>query len=143
VEGMDQLDNFTVLIVESEASLRRVISLSLKEIGMRVLEAPDMDDARGLIKTELPDLLILELDFPHGHNGKLIELFRRQKGENRGSVMVMTTQRFDEDWRRKHQPDVTLFKPFDIRLLCKFVSSLLGEDSDEDAHYITKKRART
>ena len=127
---MDQLDVFTVLLVESERSLRRVITASLQELGLRVFETPDIDCASDLLKTECPDLLITELDFPFGRNGELIELFRRQKGENRGSVLVTTTQRFDDGWRRKHRPDVIVFKPFDIRLLCKSVSRLLSKDHD-------------
>jgi DNA-binding response OmpR family regulator len=130
VEGMNQLDVFTVLLVENERSLRRVITVSLQELGLRVFEAPDINCARDLLKTERPDLLITELDFPFGRNGELIELFRKQKGEYRGSVLVTTTQRFDDDWRRKYRPDVTLFKPFDIRLLCKSVSRLLSKDHD-------------
>lgn len=127
---MNQLDVFTVLLVENERSLRRVITVSLQELGLRVFEAPDINCARDLLKTERPDLLITELDFPFGRNGELIELFRKQKGEYRGSVLVTTTQRFDDDWRRKYRPDVTLFKPFDIRLLCKSVSRLLSKDHD-------------
>lgn len=139
---MDQLDVFTVLLVESEKSLRRVITVSLQELGLRVFEVPDFECARNLLETERLDLLVTELDFPFGRNGELIELFRKQKGEYQGSVLVTTTHRFDDDWRRRYRPDVIVFKPFDIRVLCKFVSGLLGENYDEDAHYRTKKRVR-
>lgn len=139
---MDQPDVFTVLLVESEGGLRRVITVSLKELGLKVLEAPDIDYARDLLKTERPDLLITELDFPFGRNGELIELFRKNKGESRGSVVVTTTQRYGDAWRHRYQPDVTLYKPFDIRLMCKSVSRLLSQDHDEDVRYRTEKRVK-
>jgi DNA-binding response OmpR family regulator len=139
---MDQLDVFTVLLVESEGSLRRVITASLKELGLRVLEASDLDCARDLLKTERPDLLIAELDFPYGYNGEIIELFRNQKGESRGSVLVTTTQRFGDAWRRKYQPDVTLFKPFDIRLLCRSVTALLNDDHVGVVQDLIKNRVK-
>jgi DNA-binding response OmpR family regulator len=131
-----------VLLVESEGSLRRVITVSLKELGLRVLDAPDIFCAKDLLKTERPDLLITELDFPFGRNGELIELYRMQNGECRGAVLVTTTQRFGDDWRRKYRPDVTLFKPFDIRVLCKFVSALLGGDHDEGEHSLIRNRIK-
>jgi DNA-binding response OmpR family regulator len=139
---MDQLDVFTVLLVESEGSLRRVITASLKELGLKVLEASDLDCARDLLKTERPDLLITELDFPYGYNGEIIELFRNQKGECRGSVLVTTTQRFGDAWRRKYQPDVTLFKPFDIRLLCRSVTALLNDDHVGGVQDLLKNRVK-
>ncbi|KPK93191.1 MAG: hypothetical protein AMJ88_08425 [Anaerolineae bacterium SM23_ 63] len=143
MEEMDQqLDAYTVVLVESEKSLRRVLSVSLTELGLRVLEAPDLDCARDLLNTECPDLLITEIDFPFGRNGELIEQFRNQKGDCRGSVVVTTTQRYGDAWRHRYHPDVTLYKPFDIRLLCKSVSKLLSQDHEEVMRYRTEKRIR-
>ena len=139
---MDQLNASTVLLVESEGSLRRVLSVSLNELGLRVLEAPDLECARDLLKTERPDLLIAEIDFPFGRNGELIELFRQQKRDCRGSVMVTTTHRFGDAWRRRYRPDITLFKPFDIRLLCKSVTALLDEAHDGRAHNLLRNREK-
>ena len=139
---MDQLDVFTVLLVESEGSLRRVLSVSLKELGLRVLEAPDVDCAKDLLKTEYPDLLITEIDFPFGRNGELIELFRKQRGEHRGSVVVTTTHRISNDWRRRYRPDLTLFKPFDIRYLCKSVTTFMGATHDERTYNLLMNREK-
>lgn len=139
---MNLLDAFSVLLVESEGSLRRVLSVSLHELGLRVLEAPDLDRAKDLLNTDCPDLLITEIDFPFGRNGELIEQFRNKKGECRCSVVVTTTQRFGDDWRHRYQPDVTLYKPFDIRLLCKSVSRLLNQDHDGEVYYQTEKGIR-
>jgi DNA-binding response OmpR family regulator len=139
---MDQLDVSTILLLESEGSLRRVLAVSLKELGLRVLEAPDVDFAKDLLKTARPDLLITEIDFPFGRNGELIEQFRRQKRECSGFVLVTTTQRFGDAWRRRYRPDVTLFKPFDIRLLCKSVIALLGEAHDQREHNFLMNREK-
>jgi DNA-binding response OmpR family regulator len=142
MEGMDPLDIFTVLVVEGEESLRRVITLSLQELGLRVFEAPDLRCARELLKTEHPDLLVLELDFPNDHNCELIELFRKQRGQDRGSVVVTTTQRTSDDWRRRNHPEITLFKPFDMRLLCKSVTALLTGDHDGGVQNLLRNRMK-
>lgn len=121
---MDQIDTLstpTVLLVESEESLRRVISVSLTESKMRVLEVPDLENAMDLLKTERPEVLVIDYDFPFGYNGKLIEMFKRHEGKQQGYVVVTTTCRLDDPWRRQYRPDATLYKPFDIRELCKTI----------------------
>lgn len=128
---MDQIDTLstpTVLLVESEDSLRRIMSVSITELRMRVLEVADLESAIDLLKTEHPEVLVIEYDFPFGHNGKLIELFRRHKGKRQGTVVVTTTRRLEAPWRRQYRPDATLYKPFDIRNLCKTIKSLVGKN---------------
>jgi DNA-binding response OmpR family regulator len=126
---MDQINTLstpTLLLVESEDSLRRIMSVSITELRMRVLEAADLESAIDLLKTEHPEVLVIDYDFPFGHNGKLIEVFRRHEGKRLGFVVVTTTRRLDALWRRQYQPDVTLYKPFDIRELCKTIKSLIA-----------------
>lgn len=127
---MDQIDTLstpTVLLVESEDSLRRIMSVSITELKIRVLEAADLESAMDMLKTEHPEVLVIEYDFPFGHNGKLIELFRRHKEKRQGYVVVTTTRRLDALWRRQYRPDATLYKPFDIRELCKTIKSLIAK----------------
>jgi DNA-binding response OmpR family regulator len=127
---MDQTDTLstpTVLLVESDESLSRVISVSITELRMRVLEAADLESAMDLLKTEHPEVLVIEYDFPFGHNGKLIDVFRQHKGKRQGYVVVTTTRRLDALWRRQYRPDATLYKPFDIRELCKTIKSLIAK----------------
>lgn len=115
----------TVLLLESEPSLRRVVSLSLRQRGYQVLEAADSEAANELLEADKPDLLILELDHPHGENGRLIELYRENNEGAEGAVLLTTTHRPEESWRFRYRPDAVLYKPFDIRYLCRRVGALV------------------
>lgn len=129
---MDQQDDVTVLLMESNDSLRRVVSASLEQIGVRVLEASSADSAQAILESEHPELLIVELDFPHKHNSKLIEVFRKHKPDHKGAVVVITAQRPSNTWRQQYQPEATVYKPFDTRHLCLIITSL--------AHLSDRKR---
>ncbi|MEA1977302.1 MAG: response regulator [Chloroflexota bacterium] len=125
---MDQIDTLstpTVLLVESEDSLRRIMSVSISELRIRVLEAADLESALDMLKTEHPEVLVIEYDFPFGENAKLINVFRQHKGKRQGYVVVTTARRLDALWRRQCRPDATIYKPFDIRELCKTLKSLI------------------
>jgi DNA-binding response OmpR family regulator len=115
----------TVLLLESEPGLRRVVSLSLRQRGYEVLEAADSEAANELLEVDKPDLLILELDHPHGENGRLIEQYRENNEGAEGAVLLTTTHRPEESWRFRYQPDAVLYKPFDIRHLCRRVGALV------------------
>lgn len=125
----------TVLLIESTNSLRKVIAASLKQLGVRVLEAPDAARARNLLQVQrkAPDVIVVELDLPEGANGKLIERYRKRDPDSpsdppgHGRVLLTTTHRPEDDWRRKYMPDVVVYKPFDVRFLCRRVLGLLSQ----------------
>ncbi len=115
----------TVLLLESEASLRKVVAASLRQLGLRIIQATDAQHARRLLKREEPALLVLELDHPAGKSGELIETFRQ--GTDEGVVLLTTTERPQDDWRRRYEPEVVVYKPFDVRMLAERVRRLISQ----------------
>jgi DNA-binding response OmpR family regulator len=140
---MDQQDDATVLLVESDDSLRRVISASLEQINVKVIEASGAESAQAILENEHPELLIVELDFPHEHNSKLIEVFRENKPNHKGAVVVITAQRPSNTWRRKYQPRATVYKPFDIRHLCRVITTLVRVNDRKSAEVSTNSGSNT
>ncbi|MGD2156924.1 MAG: response regulator [Anaerolineales bacterium] len=120
----DRSQAATVLLLEQEDSLRRVIVLTLKQMGMKVLEASDAPSARKYLKNHNPDLFVLNFDHPSGKNGNLINLYREKTGVDQGGVLLTTTQRPDDNWRELYKPDIVVYKPFDIRYLVKRITTL-------------------
>jgi two-component system KDP operon response regulator KdpE len=116
--------NATVLLLEQEDSLRRVIVLTLKQLGIDVLEASDENSARKCLERKTPDLFIINLDSPTGKKGQLIKLFREKSGDEQGAVLLTTTQRPEDKWRQRFRPDVVIYKPFDIRYLMRRIIAL-------------------
>jgi signal transduction histidine kinase len=59
----------TVLAVEDNASLRRVVARQLAELGYRVLEAEDTQAALRILESEPVDLLFTDIVMPGGTSG--------------------------------------------------------------------------
>jgi CheY-like chemotaxis protein len=59
----------TVLAVEDNASLRRVVVRQLTELGYRVLEAEDAQTALRVLESEPVDLLFTDIVMPGGTSG--------------------------------------------------------------------------
>jgi CheY-like chemotaxis protein len=128
---MDEQDMATVLLVESENSLRRVVSASLEQLGLRVLDAQDAEAAQEILENEQPELLIVEDDSPEGRNGEVIDAFRKQVEEGPNPVVVTATQRIKDEWRKRYEPEVAVYKPFDVRHLARVVAALIDARDEE------------
>ena len=126
---MEKKKASTVLLVESDEGLRRVITASLERLGLRVIEADTPSTALRIITTMEIDLLIVEHDFPDGNNCKLITAFCQQNPKHHDAVVVTTTQRPSGEFRREVKPGATIYKPFDIRRLCKLINSIIASES--------------
>lgn len=123
-----QLDRQTsILIVEKNLDLRRAMVLSLQALGLKVSEASSAAAAREILNQFAPDILIIDFDYPEGHNAAIIKTFRERRKPLPGSVIVTTTQRLTEDWRERSKPNNVLFKPFDMRHLYRILSQHLVE----------------
>jgi len=53
-----------ILVVDDEASIRRILETRLSMIGYTVVTAADVDEALSVYKKELPDLIILDIMMP-------------------------------------------------------------------------------
>ena len=53
-----------VLICDDERELRALIGFALRQAGYLVIEAPDGERALELVKSEQPNLVILDLGMP-------------------------------------------------------------------------------
>jgi DNA-binding response OmpR family regulator len=79
----------TVLVVDDEPTLREVVVRYLERAGYRALEAGDGDEAETLLRTQPPDLVILDLMLP-GTDG--LELCRRIRADSALPVIMLTAR---------------------------------------------------
>lgn len=84
----------TVLIIEDELQIRRVIRLAIEAEGCRVSEAGTL--AQGLIKaaSDKPDLVVLDLGLPDGDG---IELIRQLRGWSDIPVLILSARSREHD----------------------------------------------
>ena len=86
----------SLLVVEDEQAIREMICFTLKQAGFEVGEAADAEQARELIGTDAPDLILMDWMLP-GQSG--VELTRELKQDEltRDIPVIMLTARGEED----------------------------------------------
>src|SRR6202140_2810111 len=78
----------TILIVEDEAKMRRLLELNLGEDGFTTVSAPDAETGLRLLASEQVDLMVTDLKLP-GMNG--LELLQAVKRQNAALPVVVMT----------------------------------------------------
>src|SRR5579884_3762921 len=68
---MQRAFQHTVLLIEQDKFLRRMIALGLQGQGMRVIEASSLSNAHGLEKQH-PEVVILDIDGEAGSDSTLL-----------------------------------------------------------------------
>jgi CheY-like chemotaxis protein len=109
----------TVLLVEAERSLRRLITLGLQSRGMRVIEASSLERITTLESLH-PDVVVLDIDGEVGSNYALLSMLDSYPYFSSIPVIVLSwdclipasTQQY-----HAHSSMTCLAKPFDARTL--------------------------
>lgn len=127
----------TVLVVDDEPDIREVIRFSLEEAGFRVLEAGHADDARKVLLTESPDLLLLDWMLP-GRSGLELAQQLKQNARTRALPIIMVSARGEEEDRVRGLEtgaDDYIAKPFSPREMVARVNAVLrrAKPGDLDA----------
>jgi CheY-like chemotaxis protein len=84
----------TILLVEDELELARLVTRELEAAGYRVLHAPDGATALRLFVEETPDLMVLDWMLP-GMDG--LELLRRVRQASPLPVLMLTARAEEVD----------------------------------------------
>jgi len=120
-----------ILIVEDQADLRKLISLTLGSERYELAEAVDGPGALEAVETYRPDLILLDLMLPGGIDG--IEICRRVR-ENPGleGTRVVLLTAADQAVQRERASEVGVDeyfpKPFSPVKLRELVESMLVGD---------------
>ena len=122
-------DRRTVLVVEDDAPLRRMVSIFLRAAGYHVRPAEDGSSGLALARDERPDLVLLDLMMP-GLDGW--EVLRRLKGDALTAaipVLVLTASVDPPLTEHALRLGATRFlaKPIDSRVLVEIVDDVLGQ----------------
>ena len=122
-------DRRTVLVVEDDAPLRRMVSIFLRAAGYHVRPAEDGSSGLALARDERPDLVLLDLMLPELDGW---EVLRRIKGDARTAaipVLVLTASVDAPLTEQALRLGATRFlaKPIDSRVLVEIVDDVLGQ----------------
>ena len=109
----------TVLLIESDTSLRRLITLGLQYRDMHVIEASSPVSIPTL-HAQLPDVVVLDIDGEVGSNHALLSIFQSHPHFSTLPLIVLAWDCLvtGDNYQRSSQTSMTcLAKPFDARTL--------------------------
>jgi DNA-binding NtrC family response regulator len=127
-EEVDMLEErkHTVLLIEADRSLRRLITLGLQYRGMRVIEASSPTSLPDL-QPQLPDVVVLDIDGEVGSNNALLSTIQSHPYLSSIPLIVLAWDCFVTSGNHKHssQASITcLAKPFDARTLLTTIEQI-------------------
>jgi two-component system alkaline phosphatase synthesis response regulator PhoP len=126
----------SILIVDDEPSIVELIEFNLQKAGYRVLKADNGLSALQLVRTDKPNLIILDLMIP-GIDG--MEVCRRLKGQQHTAAIpiIMLTAKNEEVDKivgLELGADDYMTKPFSTRELVARVKAVLRRSHKESIH---------
>jgi two-component system, chemotaxis family, chemotaxis protein CheY len=86
----------TILIVDDSASLRQVVAIALRGGGYDVLEAPDGEDALGLLDGRKVHLIISDVNMPRMDGIRFVQALKQLPAYRFTPVIMLTTEFTDE-----------------------------------------------
>jgi len=125
----------TVLLVDDEAGLRRVLERFLERNGYRVLSAGTAETAYELLNAEEADALLLDIHLPTMSGLALYLAIIHRWPRLDGRIAIMTGDAEAEEVRTwlEHHRCVVLRKPFNLQQVSDWVALVLQSNRSSDA----------
>lgn len=124
----------SVLVVDDEPDIREVIRFALEGAGFKVLEAGHADEARKLLVSRNPDLVLLDWMLP-GRSGLELAQQLKQSASTRSVPIIMVSAKGEEEDRIKGLDtgaDDYIAKPFSPREMVARVNAVLRRTKPDE-----------
>jgi DNA-binding response OmpR family regulator len=121
----------TILIVEDEDLIAKVLSIRLEGLGYRVVVANDGEEGLNMARKERPDLAIIDIGLPRLDGNTLCELVKADPDTKAAKIIMLTGKRLvgDMEVAFKSGADVYVNKPYEWPRLLGHIKKLLGESA--------------
>ncbi|MBK6744677.1 MAG: response regulator [Hydrogenophilales bacterium] len=120
--------NKTVLTVDDSASIRQMVSFTLKSAGYEVVEAVDGADGLNKAKQKSVNLVLTDQNMPNMDGLTLIKSLRLLPQYKATPILMLTTESSDAMKTAGRAAGATgwLVKPFDPQKLIEVVKKVIG-----------------
>src|SRR3982751_937348 len=121
-------DSSTILLVDDEDSVQKLLAYPLEREGFRVLQARDGEEALARFQSEQVDLVVLDLMLPKLDG---LEVCKRLRAESTVPIIMLTARddELDKVLGLELGADDYITKPFSIREFRSRVRALLRRAS--------------
>ncbi len=105
----------TILTVDDSRAMRDMLRHSLMAAGFKVLQADDGLHGLELLETEMPDVIVTDINMPRMDGFGFIEAVRAHESRRAVPVLVLTTEVDIDKKQRAKEAGATgwIVKPFD------------------------------
>lgn len=122
----------TVLVVDDEPHVVRLVQINLAQLGFQVRSAGDGEEALAMVAREKPDLVILDVMMPKLDGFETLSRLRADPETAEIPVIMLTARAQDEDTFEGYGRGARwyLTKPFtpgDLRATVRRVLGITGE----------------
>jgi len=123
-----------VLVCDDERHIVRLIQVNLERQGYQVITAYDGKEGLEKIKSEKPNIVVLDVMMPYMDGFEVLKSLRREKETESIPVIMLTAKAQDKDVFEGYHfgADMYLTKPFNPMELVAFVKRILNGGSDKD-----------
>ena len=113
----------TILVIEDEVSIRKVIKAFLEDAGYTVFEAGDGQEGLEKFRQQSPDLILLDLMLPKMNGFSVCEVIRK---ESRVPIIMLTALDSEADQMKGFDAlaDDYITKPFSMPLVVRHIEAV-------------------
>ena len=117
----------TVLVVEDEPAIQELIAVNLEHAGHHVVRAKDAETALGVLKSALPDVLLIDWMLPGMSGASLAKQLRQDERTRQIPIIMLTARSAEQDKIAGLEAgaDDYVTKPFSPRELAARIKAVL------------------
>ncbi|ARU29096.1 response regulator [Cellvibrio sp. PSBB006] len=117
----------TILVVDDSASIRQVVSITLKSAGYSVIEAVDGKDALTKLDGQKVNLVISDVNMPNMDGISFVKEMKQKANYKFTPVIMLTTEGSDEKKKEGQAAGAKAWvvKPFKPEQMLQAVSMLI------------------
>ncbi|MCS6944904.1 MAG: response regulator [Sutterellaceae bacterium] len=118
----------SILAVDDSASMRQMVSFTLKSAGYQVIEAADGVEALEKAEKHAVDLVLTDQNMPRMDGITLVKNLRVKEAYARVPILILTTESSAEMKAKGKAAGATgwLVKPFDPNKLLEVIRKVIG-----------------
>jgi len=120
-----------VLLIDDDAAIRSLCSVTLRAHGIEVIEAEDGAKGLKLVRRKRPDLLLLDVSMPGLDGFEVGQLVRRHRKTRHIPLMFLSGEAENDERARELGAIACLAKPFDPAALGSLIAAALNPHGEE------------
>ena len=120
-----------VLLIDDDDALRLLCAVTLRALGIEVIEAENGVQGLELVRSERPDLVLLDVSIPGLDGFEVGKLVRRHRKTRHIPLMFLSGEDETDARARELGAIACLAKPFDPIVLSRLIAGALKPQQEE------------